>query len=428
MNRIAKNIILSACSRVVSIFASFLMIPLIIHGAGVETYGAWAVLASIATWMIFFDFGVGNALKNSIASESSDAARSYHTAFSFYTYLGIAFLAGSFALYLFDPFEDIQKISLLALYLPLFLFFPLRLFSFIMQGLRLVGLNSVFEMARVLVWLLGMYLYVSLSSEPQILGFALLFVVSIVVPQVVQFIVCLNRLEFVSNIKFISLRELIGENQFRVGAQFFVLQLTSLVLFNLGNVLIYKNFGAEQTASYDVLNKVFVSVLSVFNMGIAALWPELTRAYSLGQVSKCKKIYYLLLAGSIGLAVFLFGVGVNFPIILQLLGLDSVLAVPPILLWSVVALTALQSLAYCGAVVMNAVNVLHIQIRLAIFSIALLAPFFYIFKYLGFQAASYPLASCCLVGVTAIVCNFYSKFRILENVVPTKKLAIADIK
>lgn len=45
---------------------SFVMYPLLIDLLGVEIYGTWLTIASISTWMVFFEFGLGSGLKNQL--------------------------------------------------------------------------------------------------------------------------------------------------------------------------------------------------------------------------------------------------------------------------------------------------------------------------------------------------------------------------
>lgn len=50
-----------------TIFASFLSIPLMIKYLGIEQYGVWSTLLSIVSWIVLFDIGIGNGLRNKIS-------------------------------------------------------------------------------------------------------------------------------------------------------------------------------------------------------------------------------------------------------------------------------------------------------------------------------------------------------------------------
>ena len=64
-----------------AIFASFLSIPLMIKYLGVEQYGVWSTLLSIVSWIVLFDIGIGNGLRNkiseSLAQNNKQEAHNY---------------------------------------------------------------------------------------------------------------------------------------------------------------------------------------------------------------------------------------------------------------------------------------------------------------------------------------------------------------
>ena len=53
--------------RVVALAASFIAIPLMINYLGQEQFGVWSTLLTVLSWIVFFDLGVGNGLRNKVA-------------------------------------------------------------------------------------------------------------------------------------------------------------------------------------------------------------------------------------------------------------------------------------------------------------------------------------------------------------------------
>lgn len=80
---IIQGITTNLGSRVVSIFVSFLSVPLTIGYLGPERYGAWITLGSLLAWLGLTDFGVGNGLTNAVTTavgqERPDLVRSHVT-------------------------------------------------------------------------------------------------------------------------------------------------------------------------------------------------------------------------------------------------------------------------------------------------------------------------------------------------------------
>ncbi|EOW9254730.1 hypothetical protein ACN26H_003526, partial [Vibrio cholerae] len=106
------------------------------------------------------------------------------------------------------------------------------------------------------------------------------------------------------------------------------------------------------------------------------MWPEISKAYAEYDFKKCKKYHNLLILIAIAFSFGLLVVGFNFNLLLTILGVDNVIIIDWSLLWSVCFLTSLQSIAYCGAVFLNATGKLSIQIALAFISIVLIYPLF----------------------------------------------------
>lgn len=403
---IKTNLILASLSKVSSLLASFLIIPILLKGLGLEDYGTWVTLSSVAAWLLFFDFGLGNSFKNIVATGNKVMIiKTYSVALSLYVYVSI-FLAFCFLGFIVISNGSLQnQAAIMLLYLPLCLLFPLTLFSFGVQGLRLVGVNALVDTLRVFIWLVFAVLYIYFFKSKQLYVLSLIFVFANLTPQILQFIIFKKNCGFPLKLNLINPLLIIKEDSFKLAIKFFIIQISSLVSFNLGNFLIYNYFGSADVALYDLFNKVFVAGLSIFNMTIAVLWPEITKAYVNNNLKLCHRLYKKILA-----IAFIFSLGVllvatNFDLFLQLLTLDNILVIDTGLLWCIAMLTILQAIAYCGAVVLNATNNLRLQIHISIASIIFIYPIFIILFNLGFGVMSYPLATGILVFLAAILYN-----------------------
>jgi O-antigen/teichoic acid export membrane protein len=341
--------------------------------------------------------------------------KEYSLAFSLFSYVGIFLALSLIFLFLIVGFVEAENTTLLLLYLPLSLLFPLRLFGFGLQGLRLVGLNSLLETLRIFIWLLFAIAYVYLAEGDKLYILSLIFVTANIVPQLIQFFLFKSRCGFSLKPRFISPNLIVKQDSFKLGLKFFIIQLSSLVSFNLGNVLIYNHFGASNVAMYDIFNKVFLAALSVFNMSIAVMWPEISKAYADADFIKCKKHHNLLILIAIVFCLGLLVVAFNFDILLHLLKIDSVLIIDWPLLWSVYFLTSLQAIAYCGAVFFNATGKLKVQIILALASIVFIYPLFQLLLHFDIGVKSYPMSVSIMVLIGAIVYNVQAKSMLKES-------------
>ena len=64
---IFKQIGLSGIYKGCSFIISFLLVPLSIKYIGVANYGLWITMFAFISWFSFFDFGIGNGLRNKLS-------------------------------------------------------------------------------------------------------------------------------------------------------------------------------------------------------------------------------------------------------------------------------------------------------------------------------------------------------------------------
>ena len=84
MNRnkmLRNNILFSGLLKIISLSASFLIVPLTLHYLDNESYGIWMTISSMAFWIFTFDIGLGNGMRNyltaAISQNDSEAAQKY---------------------------------------------------------------------------------------------------------------------------------------------------------------------------------------------------------------------------------------------------------------------------------------------------------------------------------------------------------------
>lgn len=120
-----------------------------------------------------------------------------------------------------------------------------------------------------------------------IIFLAILFITSYIIS---LFLVWINAIKIVQ-IKIKDLKNTFGYSinfqRIKVGLKFFGLQLSSIVIYSMGTLIVFTYLSSVDAAHYDVLNKVFLFGLSIFNIGIAVFWPEI--AHHLENKSFCNK-------------------------------------------------------------------------------------------------------------------------------------------
>jgi len=290
-NNYLRQIKGSVLYKGVAVAASFLAIPLMISYLGVAQFGVWSTLLTIMSWVVFFDLGVGNGLRNKVAEclakDLRGEARNYiSSAYSLIGFIAIAlWLSFSILTYfvswrsVFNTIlvseEDLRYAVQVAMTFMLINFWVGLITSLMgaVQKSSLVSLGQLFTnvFALVLVYILNHFGEGSISKLSWVYGFAL-----------VGGNIFLS-LWFCREYKYLIPGFMLRRNHvaplLSVGIQFFIIQLAVLVVFATDKILITQMFGPEHVAEYEVVFKLF-SVVTFFHTLISSpLWSAYTDAY-----------------------------------------------------------------------------------------------------------------------------------------------------
>jgi O-antigen/teichoic acid export membrane protein len=194
------------------------------------------------------------------------------------------------------------------------------------------------------------------------------------------------------------------DNTLVTGIKFFVLQISSLLMFSMGNYYVYSNLTPGDTAYYDTINKVYSLYMTFFNMIISVFWSEIVFQKTSGDFPKLRTTYKKLLAISLIVSLGSFGIIFIAPFFISFWTNGKILVDKKDCL-PFSFLVSVQSLAYSGAVFLNAFEKVVPQVALAIISIILIYPLIQ----LGFKhntgIGTVPLVSGILALPALIICH-----------------------
>lgn len=292
--QVKKNIITSFLIRGFSVAISFSIIPLTIDYVNPVQYGIWVVISSIASWFTFFDFGMGNGLRNKLATaiafQEFDKAKKYvSTTYAIFSIIAVVI----FVLFsLVNPYIDWENFlnitSTIDGNINLTLLGVLGAFcmQFVVQLLNTV-LNAFQKTAKAeLMTLLGQ---VGLIITLIILRFTVkgslgaLIIALNVAPIAVLFIASLwiynGKLKVVApSVSYIDFSQ--AKSIMNVGAAFFLIQVGALVLFQTDNIIIAKVLGPEAVTKFNVTFKLYSIITLAFTIILTPYWSAFTDAWA----------------------------------------------------------------------------------------------------------------------------------------------------
>lgn len=412
------NISWSMGAKFVSMFVAIFSVPLLLNLLGTQKYGIWVTLTSLVAFISLLDLGVGNSIRNSVASMDETNRESVRSEFiGFSRLLAYVGLIATVCFIYFIPNLDITVENSFAaeiLYLPILILLPLMLGASVLQGARATGLQAVLQASGSWAFFafIGLLVWINYIPSIQTLAFAwsFFYLASIVL----IFGLALKKLDLPFSKLFRLSIVTIPRGRLGIGIEFLVLQMSALMLYSIGNILIMEYLGPSEVARYDIVNKIFQVGLGLYSVVIGVMWPEITRAHAEQNEKSLRRIFRNLavIAGFFSTAAitgaFLAPMIINY-------WTQNKIQVNSNEALAIAGLVTVQSIAYVGAVFMNAFEQIRLQIMLAVISIILMVPLSTYFMGLGIGIASVPIAAMLLTALPMIVCNI-AALRLIRSV------------
>lgn len=276
--------------KFLSIIISFLIVRVNIDFLGVDLFGVWAVLLTVIQWIVFFDFGIGNGLKNKVSEALSKDDIELVSIYISTAYLSMGFfisiLGGFF--FIINYFIDWNAIlnsdyTDLALTVNIIIFFTLihfitNLINHIVIAVHNSSLSVfnqfLFQIINLVVILSFMFFF----QNRDLYILAIIYGISIILASIFVSIYFFNK-----NKKLRPTYQKLDKKYIKsilsLGLKFFYLQLTILIIYTSDKLIISNLLGSASVAKYEILQKYF-SVIIIFHTVInTPLWPFYKKCY-----------------------------------------------------------------------------------------------------------------------------------------------------
>ena len=287
-----KQIKFSFFYKIFALLSAFLVVRYSLQYLGIELYGLWTVILTFINWIIFFDLGIANGIKNQLskclANEQIEEAKEYIS-----TGYGIA-LIFSFSIYIilliFSFFINWQAVfnidflsnSYLQVVILLTSFFILLNFviSIITTIFNVTQNASYIVFSQFITQLLSLMLVVILNlfAEKSLLFIATSYGCSLLFTNFSMSIWFYKK-----NINLIPKFNYFKTNKIKsilsLGAKFFILQLTVLIIMSSDRMISIHLLNINEVTNYDLLYRYFSIVMIFHTLINNPLWPMYTEAF-----------------------------------------------------------------------------------------------------------------------------------------------------
>lgn len=273
-----------------------LLVPVTLGYLNPYEYGIWLTLNSILMWINSFDIGLGNGMRNKLAEAYAKGERELGRIYVSTTFLmlcalmGVMIVVGTLA----SPFIDWYGIlnttpdavpHLDEIVYVAFVIFCLNfIFKFVgnvylalqlpavngamTTGGHLLSLITIFLLTKTTI---GSLLYIAMvySASP-LLVYLIMYPVTfkVVFPWLRPSLKCFDK------------RYLKG--LFNIGIQFFLLQISAILLFACVNLIISHKFGPQDVTPYNIAYRYFSVLPMAMSIILSPMWSASTDAYAKG--------------------------------------------------------------------------------------------------------------------------------------------------
>jgi len=278
--------------KILAIGASFLLVPVMLHYLGTEKYGVWSTILTVISWVVFFDMGIGNGMRNklseSLAVDNIHLSINYISTTYFFVALLIIVIYG--ILVFIAQFINFQtlfnttqinpneiKIAFLAALFFLLSNFLLSLINQVAHACQKTALTVLNQLLSNTIALILIF-FLSQLIQGNLVYLAIAYGISLNLANIIlSFYFYKDHKQLIPRLKYFDKRKITVLME--LGLQFFVIQLAVIIIFTTDKMIITQILGPEYVTPYDIVLKLFSVVTITHGIIVAPLWSAYTEAF-----------------------------------------------------------------------------------------------------------------------------------------------------
>ncbi len=295
----------SAVSKVISFVTTILTVRWTLHYLGAERYGMWITITSVVLLLIFSDLGMGNGLIKAVAdSMGRNDVREAREAITsaFVMLIGIALLLALLAIAIY-PFVDTSRLfnvhsalavresgpAILAFLLYYVFSLPLGVVFAVENALQRGYVFTLWNSAGTIASLGALVIAMQMQAGLPIL--VLCFFGPLLLTTAFNGGVLFGIVHPELRPTFSAFSAHTTSRLFRVGFQFFLIQISIAVGMQTDNIVIAQILGASAVAAYAVPARMFNMILGVLALVSGSMWPAYADAFSRSDTAWIRKSF-----------------------------------------------------------------------------------------------------------------------------------------
>lgn len=326
--RVLFNSILSFIIMGLSYGISFVLLPVYINFFSEQKIlGLWFTAMAILSWVLTFDLGIGNGLRNNLveAFVNNDKLKAKNDIASAYILIGsivVVFSIVGYLVFAFVDWNDLFNVSknlinseqllkmVRIIFLGIMLQFFLRLIISILYALQIAFLPNFLSFLSNLLLLLFIVFMGKKSLGDNIILLAYANVITANLPILITTIVIFSKKLRYAIPKFINYDRQSAKNILKLGGLFFWIQIMYMMITNTNEFLISWSTRIENVVEFKIYNSLFSVLSGLFLLTLTPMWSEVTEAHMKNDIPWIKRLYkrlYMLgIGGGLGMILMVF--------------------------------------------------------------------------------------------------------------------------
>lgn len=273
--------------------------------------GLWFTVLSVMIWVLSFDFGIGNGLRNKLVSAIVQGDKKEIKAYisSAYVIIAAIVMVGIFIGYVISSFidwnlifniskstvsEETMLFTVRCVFIGVMLQFLFRLISSILYSLQKSAMTNLLALITSVVQLIFVLVAPTYSVETNLKMLSIANVACVNIPLIVaSFIVFKTKLKGCApSFRYFTRSKAL--NVLSLGGIFFWNQIMYMIIVVTNEFFITKFSGPEYVVDYQIYNKLFTLVGSLFMLALTPMWSAVTKALNEKDAIWLEKTYKIL--------------------------------------------------------------------------------------------------------------------------------------
>jgi O-antigen/teichoic acid export membrane protein len=422
-----KNILASFLIKGWSAVIVFLLTPVTLKCLGEYTNGVWLTISSVMLWIDNLDIGLGNGLRNRLAiymahDDKLDARSLISSTFALLTFIIIPAMfimivliwtCNTYSLFnvnneVINNLDNVLTVTVVMV-CSTFIF---KLIGNFYMGMQLPAVsNMLVAVGQTLAYIGTLILY--RSGSHSLLHIALVNTAAPLITYLIAYPVTFGFKypELRPSMKLVNISE--AKDVMAVGVQFFVIQISSVVLFMTSNLLISKLFDPSMVTPYGIAYRYFSVLLVAFTVICMPFWNATTDAYERNDIEWIRRATRKLRILTIALFIGMIAMIALSPLVYSIwIGPEVIVDIRLSIGVAVYIFILIYSMRYSYFI--NGIGKLRIQLIFTVSAAVVFIPAAYVAVKLSHDLIWF-IAVMCLVNLPGMIANRIQFYKLVNG-------------